>query len=106
MKFENPYEGIVERASSIQRWIIVQSIIYYELNGNIVSDRVFDDNAKQLVELQKELKRKGIFEFTRYSYCFGEFDGTTGFDLYGLLNDKDKEYLEHIARSLVWRFGK
>lgn len=82
---------------SLQRWIIVQSIVYYELNANIVSDKVFDNNCKQLVRLMET--SKGVE--TQYSYCFKDFDGTTGFDLFHKLNKIHKAKLLKEAKYAI-----
>ena len=34
---------------------------------------------------------------------FYDFDGTTGFDLWGRMNEKDKQYISNIAERLVKR---
>ena len=52
MKYHKPF-NTVEKIQLLQRWILVQSFAYYELNENIASDFKYDDNAKQLVELMK-----------------------------------------------------
>ena len=37
---------------------------------------------------------------TQYGYVMYDFDGTTGFDLYSRLNEKDKRYLMQLARYI------
>lgn len=85
---------IEEQINFLQRRIIIWSIIYYELDANIVSDRKFDSIAKQLVKMQSE--HNDVMN-TQYGYCMYDFDGTTGFDLYHRLNDSDKERLMKYA---------
>ena len=99
MKFTNPYWSNKLRISSLQRWVIVQSIIYYELNGSIVTDKVFDENARQLVQMQKDFPNEA--KESEYWYLFYDFDGTTGFDLYGRLKQKDKQYLMQQAKHAL-----
>lgn len=99
MKFTNPYWSNKLRISSLQRWVIVQSIIYYELSGSIVTDKVFDENARQLVQMQKDFPNEA--KESEYWYLFYDFDGTTGFDLYGRLKQKDKQYLMQQARHAL-----
>lgn len=77
----------------LQRKIIVNSILYYELNFSTISDSEFDSLCKQLVELQKTID----ISATQYGYAFHDFDGSTGFDLYHRLTDHDKRYLYNIA---------
>lgn len=84
----------------LQRYIIVHSIIYYELDGNVISDKEFDSAARQLVEMQKQMGRRKLKD-TMYYYCMHDFDGSTGFHLYGRLIPFDKQYLTQIARSVL-----
>ena len=99
MKFTNPYWSNKLRIGSLQRWIIVHSIIYYELGSSIVSDKVFDANASQLVQMQKDFPDEA--KESDYWYLFYDFDGTTGFDLYSRLNKHDKAYLRHLAEHVL-----
>lgn len=85
MKYNQPF-SIVEKIQLLQRWILVQSFSYYELNENIASDFTYDANAQQLAELKKEypeeFKRSRYYEYF-HDYC-SEEDGivnTSGFDL-------------------------
>lgn len=85
----------LEICSFLQRKIIIHSILYYELDKNILSDKQFDEMSKHLVKLSK--KTKNYYE-SDYFYCFYDFDGSSGFDLYGRLNKHDREYLTHLAK--------
>ena len=78
----------------LQRKIILNSIAYYEFYDSRLSDRVYDELSKQLVELHKEY---GDISDTQYGYVFYDFDGSTGFYLYDRLNEHDKQYLRRIA---------
>ena len=82
----------------LQRKIILNAIAYYELDSPRLSDREYDELSHQLVELQKDID---IHE-TQYGYLMYDFDGTTGFDLYSRLNEKDKRHLMQIA---IYIFG-
>lgn len=93
------YWDIKAKIEYIQRRIIVYSIAYYELNNNIVSDKYYDEVSKQLVVLQKE--NKSVVKETMYGYVFHDFDGSTGFDLYHRLNEKDKKYLMEITQMVL-----
>lgn len=81
----------------LQRKIILNAIAYYELDSSILSDREYDELSHQLVDLQKDVD----VQQTQYGYVMHDFDGTTGFDLYGRLNDKDKRYLMQLARYIL-----
>lgn len=99
MRFNNPYWSNKLKISALQRWIIVHSILYYELNRSVVTDKVFDANAKQLVQMQEDFPDEA--EEADYWYVFHDFDGTTGFDLYHRLDKHDKEYLTNIAHHVL-----
>jgi hypothetical protein len=58
MKFMNPYFSVKQRIETLERWILVHSYLYYELDKSIVDDRKFDKNALQLVELIKQMDTK------------------------------------------------
>ena len=77
----------------LQRKIIINSIAYYELDNPVLSDKQYDELCKQLVFLQDDID----LNLTQYGYCMIGFDGSTGFDLYGKLNDHDKDYLMKLA---------
>ena len=90
----------------LQRQIIVHSIIYYELNDNVISDKDFDTLCKMLIKIQKEITKKE-YSKTEYYYVFKNFTGETGFYLYDGLNKHDKEYLMNIAKRVIMlRKGK
>lgn len=78
----------------LQRKIIINAILYYELNTSPLSDKEYDELSRQLVDLQKNID----IQQTQYGYVMYDFDGTTGFDLYSRLNEHDKKYLMSIAR--------
>ena len=99
MDFKNPYWSNKLKISALQRWIIVHSILYYELDSSIVPDKQFDRNAYQLVDLQKEHPTEA--QASQYWYVFHDFDGTTGFDIYDRLTKSDKDYLTKIAKHVL-----
>jgi predicted transcriptional regulator len=102
MKFGNPYWSIKLKISTLQRWILVNSILYYELGENIVEDRVFDNNARQLEAMQKEYLEEA--KKSQYWYAFYDFDANTGFHLYSRLTDKDKAWHMMIAHTVLKQF--
>lgn len=80
----------------LQRYIILHSYIYYELDGNIISDRQYDLKAKELVRYKNEYPE--LWKKSMYYEQFGDdYNGATGFTLYHDLNEHQKE----IIRSLV-----
>lgn len=99
MRFTNPYWSNKLRISALQRWVLIHSILYYELDTSLVSDKVFDEHAKWLVQMQNDYPDEA--ELSDYWYVFYDFDGSTGFDLYDRLNKRDKQYLVHIAKHVL-----
>ena len=88
----------------LQRWILVHSIIYYQLDSNVVSDHMYDANCKQLVELME--KHPSECKKTKYYRQFRGFDGSTGCDLYSKLDNAESEYLVNIAQRLIKKYGR
>ena len=82
----------------LQRQILVHSIIYYELNNSVITDKNYDTLCKQLLELKAETEN---YNETQYYYVFRDFTGETGFYLYNSLNKSDREYLLHIAQRVL-----
>lgn len=102
MKFNKNCEWTKkDKIEGLQRWLIVQSILYYELDFNLVDDKMWDANAKQLVEYME--KWPNGLKKSQYYYCMNDFDGSTGFDLYGRLKKKDRVYLMNISLALKSR---
>ena len=87
------------KISSLQRRIIVWSIVYYQYDENCVPDYEYDSVSRQLVELQKQASKED-FEKSRYYYAMHDFDGSTGFDIPSKLTRDDRLYLESIAWNL------
>lgn len=80
----------------LQRFIILHSYIYYELNNNIISDKKYDEKSKELVRYKN--KYPELWKNSMYYKQFGdEYNGATGFTLYHDLDEHQKE----IIRSLV-----
>ena len=95
MKFK---EGVTtkQKVEYLERFILVHSMIYYELDTNVISDKDFDKMARLLVKKIHKYGPKKIAS-TQYGYVFHDFDGTTGFDLIGRLNKADRERITQIA---------
>lgn len=99
MKYNKPF-SIVEQIQLLQRWILVQSFAYYELNSNIASDFTYDANAMQLVDLIKnhpeEAKRSRYYDYF-YDYCQNDDTHyTSGFDLLEKVKRKDQALYRYI----------
>lgn len=100
MKFHHPF-SVVEKIQLLQRWILVQSFGYYELNETIVSDFKYDANAKQLerlvMENPEDAKRSRYYDYF-YDF-FDESEGThmtSGFDLLERVKRRDKNFYKRI----------
>lgn len=88
--------GKQEYIDFLQRFIILHSYIYYELNNNVISDKKYDEKSKELVRYKNEYPE--LWKNSMYYKQFGdEYNGATGFTLYHDLNEHQKE----IIRSLV-----
>ena len=87
----------------LQRVILIHSYLYYEADNSVWSDKQYDEVAKQLTNIQNKHTKSWIKQTAQYGYCFYDFDGTTGFDLWGRMNEKDKQYISNIAERLVKR---
>lgn len=94
MKFNNPYWSNRTKIELLQRWILVHSFLYYELNSNVVSDFMFDNNCKQLNEL-KESDIKS-YKKSSYHYAMKEFDGSTGF---GFIEKLNNDHYDKVSRD-------
>lgn len=79
----------------LQRKIIILSISYYEFDFSPVSDQQYDILSHQLIELMRNCEN---VEESTYWYVYYDFEGSTGHHLFNRLNEKDKEYLTHLAQ--------
>lgn len=104
MKFHIPF-NIVEKIQLLQRWILVQSFAYYELNENIATDFQYDANARQLEELCKdhpdEFKRSRYYLYFNDFYDAGEH-ATSGFDLIERVRKADDKLYRRIWMDAAW----
>lgn len=85
----------------LQRVVLIHSYLYYEKDSPKWSDKKFDEVAKQLVREQKPYSQKTIRMNTQYGYVFYDFDGSTGFDLFSRLKEKDRNKIVAIANSMT-----
>lgn len=82
----------------LQRFIILHSYIYYELDNNYISDMEYDKKSKELVQYKNEYP--DLWKNSMYYKQFGnDYNGATGFTLYHDLDDEQKK----IIRSLLPR---
>lgn len=85
----------------LQRQILVHSILYYQMNESVISDKQYDKLCKQLIRLSKKTKN---YNETQYYNAFKDFTGETGFYLYDRLSNKCKTYLNMIASIVLWNY--
>lgn len=98
MKFHKPYTPL-EQIQLLQRWILVQSCVYYVHDDNIVSDFTYDDNAKQLTALINEYPEEA--KRSRYYKYFYDYTGETGYHLLGRVEKDDPKLYRHINIDAV-----
>lgn len=98
---------IQDRMELLERWILVQSFVYYELNENVAPDYVYDANAVQLNMLAKGWP--DIFKKSRYYDYFHDFasDGdqehyVSGYHLLQRVRKKEPDLFRRIWIDAVW----
>jgi hypothetical protein len=67
-------EKVIELIHRRRRQVLVHSILYYEMNTNIIPDHVFDKWAHELADMQKAYPR----ESAAVEYMREEFRDFTG----------------------------
>ena len=72
-------EKVKELIERRRRQLAVHSYLYYRLDESIISDHKFDAWAMELVDLQNKYPK--IAATAIYAEYFGDFDGSTGYDL-------------------------
>lgn len=89
----------------LQRGIIVHSYLYYELDSSIISDKEYDKKARRLVILKNTYP--DLWKTSEYYYLFGDdYNGATGFHLYGGLSRSQQEKIKAIADILLNNYHK
>ena len=76
--------------------LLVHSCIYYEMDRNIISDKQWDEWARELVKLQKD--NSTISEKVMWYDAFKDWDASTG----AFLPLKD-EWVIKKAKQLIYR---
>lgn len=83
----------------LQRYIIVHSFVYYELNDNFISDKEYDAKSKELTQLKE--KYPELWKNSMYHKQFGDdYNGATGFTLYHDLDDRQKDIIISIVNGI------
>lgn len=86
------------------RYIIVHSIIYYEMDESVISDKKFDKKAQALARLINKYPEE--VKNSEYFQVIHDFDGSTGFHLYSRLKKSQRRYLKQIARHVIRCYKK
>ncbi len=85
----------------LQRFILVHSYIYYELNNNVISDKFYDEKSKELVQLKNQ--HPELWKNSMYYRQFGdEYNGSTGFTLFYDLEKSEQDKIRHIALVMLY----
>lgn len=105
MEFLNPYWNTLTRVEMLQRWILVHSYLYYELDQPIISDSMYDSNSVQLLGYMVKLTKKDLSN-SRYFEAFNNYDGSSGFDLTSKLDTMLLELVKRDAYNLLSRKGE
>ena len=94
-----------ERINFLQRYIIVHSYIYYELDNNIISDKEYDVKSKELVKYKNDYPELWIR--SEYYEQFGhDYNGATGFTLYHGLTENQQKIIRNIAHNILQNYKK
>lgn len=88
LNINNPYLNLTQKIALYERWLLIHSYLYYELDDPIKTDFEFDGVKKELLKLKKKQTKK-----TRYSEAFDE--SWTG-SCYELFSKCSKELQESI----------
>lgn len=74
--YDNPVAALIQRK---RYQMLVHSLLYYELDINLISDHKWQEWAQELVQLQQE--NPNIASKVIFAEAFKDFDGSTGFNL-------------------------
>ena len=99
MKFKDGMKT-KHKIEALQRQILVHSMLYYEMNESVISDKRFDKLSQLLVNKMKEVGSERVAK-TQYGYVFYDFDGSTGFDLISRLTESDRVRVEQVATAVL-----
>lgn len=86
----------------LQRYIIVHSYIYYELNNNVISDRKYDEKSKELVSLKNKYPNlwKNSYYYAQFT---DDYNGCTGFTFWHNLDDRQRNVIRTIVNCISKR---
>lgn len=99
MQFRNPYMSNRAKMNLLEQWILVQSVLYYKTDKQLVDDFTYDNNGKQLLKMMN--KYPHAFENTTFYSVFKDFEGSTGFYLYDKLRGENKRKIDTAVRMCM-----
>lgn len=84
----------------LQRYVIVHSFMYYELNMNVISDMKYDAKAKELAKYKSTYP--DLWKSSEYYKQFGDdYNGSTGFTLFHDLDSHQQKIIKSIVNSIM-----
>lgn len=88
--------SVQERIDFLQRFIILHSYIYYELDNNAISDKHYDTRARELAKYKNDYPE--LWKNSMYYKQFGDdYNGATGFTLYHDLDERQKRIIQSLV---------
>lgn len=77
---------VADEIKRLRLSLMIHSVIYYDMNENIISDAEWSARAKKLVKLQKE--HPDVAKKVCLADLYADFDGSTGFHLAKAADDR------------------
>lgn len=98
LNINNPYLNLTQRIALYERWLLIHSYLYYELNEPMKTDFEFDCVKKELLRLRKKQKNK-----TRYSSAFDEEWNGSCFELFSKCSKSIQESIIQDCELIIER---
>lgn len=96
----NPCEGNITKVSKLQRYVLVHSYLYYELDRPVITDKKYDEESTKLLNELFRISERELLK-TDYGYAFVDYDGCSGYDLYEKLFPCDQKKIATIANHVL-----
>ena len=101
LNINNPYLNLTQKIELYERWLLVHSYLYYELNEEIKNDFEFDNMKKALLKLKKLQKKR-----TRYSAAFNKNWNGSCYNMYKKLPEEIQESIKYDCKLIIERRDK
>lgn len=98
MVFSNPYLTEKEKIELLSKWIIIQSLVYYEFDFNLVADEIYDNNSKLFLKLILVYPQE--FKSSKYYHILHDFKGS-GYYIYSRLTDEEAKEYENLINYVL-----